>query len=88
MRSLTIKNASHDLSSLIDYSLKTHEELSIASDNGAVIMLPQDDYESMLETLRLLSDKKSLKALLDVHQARKDKVTLECYSVKDVFGDL
>ena len=34
-------------------------------------MIPQEDYEAMQETLKLLSDKQSFKALLDSHETRK-----------------
>lgn len=39
-------------------------ETAIVSDRGAVILVPQDEFESMRETLRLLSDPRALKALL------------------------
>jgi len=51
-------------------------------------MLPQDDYESMMETLRLLEDKKSLKALLDSHTLRDQGKEVVSYSVEEVFSDL
>ncbi|MCI0501915.1 MAG: hypothetical protein L0Y61_09275, partial [Epsilonproteobacteria bacterium] len=70
MKTITLNQATLELSKFINYSLETKEEINIASDNGAVILLPQADYELMLETLRLISDKKSLKALLESHSIR------------------
>ena len=88
MRTITLNQASLDLSKFINYSLETKEEINIASDNGAVILLPQEDYESMLETLRLISDKKSLKSLLESHSIRDGGGEPISYSVSEVFGDL
>jgi len=88
MRTITLNQASLELSKFINYSLETKEEINIASDNGAVILLPQVDYESMIETLRLISDKKSLKALLESHGIRDGGDEPKAYSISEVFSDL
>jgi len=88
MLTVTFNQASLDLEKFINYSLETKEEINIASDNGAVVLLPQEDYESMLEALRLISDKKSLKALLESHSIRDKGDEPKAYSVDEVFGDL
>ncbi len=80
MVSTTLEKADNDFKNIVYNMLLSNEEVSIVSDKGAVVMLTQKDYESMQETLRLLSDKKSLKALLDAHQKRD--------SVTEVFSDL
>jgi PHD/YefM family antitoxin component YafN of YafNO toxin-antitoxin module len=88
MKTITIEQASRDVSSIINYALKTHDEVNIATELGSVIMLAQEDYESMQETLRLLMDKKSLKALLQGHSIRDKGLTPNSYCVEDVFSDL
>ena len=88
MKTITLEQANQDLISHINYSLATHEEVNIASSNGAIVMIPQVDYESMQETLRLLADKKSLKALLVSHDARDKNIDQKTYKVEDVFSDL
>jgi len=88
MKTVTIKQANSDLIGHINYILRTHEEVNIASENGAIVMIPQDDYEAMQETLRLLQDKKSLKALLDGHEQRDKNQVIQSYSVEEVFSDL
>ena len=88
MKTITLKQANQDLLSHINYTLDTHEEINIASDNGAIIMIPQNDYEAMQETLRLLSDKKSLKALLDAHDFRDNSTSLKTYAFEEVFSDI
>jgi PHD/YefM family antitoxin component YafN of YafNO toxin-antitoxin module len=51
MKTITLEQANKDLIGHINYSLKTHEEVNISSESGAIIMLPQEDYESIMETL-------------------------------------
>jgi len=88
MKTITLAQANKDLIGHINYSLQTHEEINIASENGAIIMLPQEDYESIMETVRLLADQKSLKALLDAHAQREQGTEPKSYRVEDVFSDL
>ncbi len=88
MLSTTLEKANNDFKSIVYHTLLSHEEVSIASDKGAVVLLTQEDYESMQETLRLLSDKKPLKALLDAHQQRDNDEPLKSYNVAEVFSDL
>ncbi|MGM0518903.1 MAG: type II toxin-antitoxin system Phd/YefM family antitoxin [Campylobacterota bacterium] len=88
MKTITLEQANKDLLSHINYSLQTHDEVNIASESGAMIMLPQEDYESIMETVRLLADKKSLKALLDAHTQREQGLEPTSYSIEDVFSDL
>ena len=88
MKTITLEQANNDLLSHINYSLQTHEEVNIASEGGSIVMLPQEDYESIMDTVRLLSDKKSLKALLDSHAQRDENKEPLSYSVEDVFSDI
>ena len=88
MKTITLEEANHDLLSHINYTLNTHDEVNIASSNGAIIMIAQDEYESMQETLRLLADKKSLKALLEGHDYRDNNKSQKTYKIEDVFSDL
>ncbi len=88
MKTVTIEQAMTDLINMIKDSLKTREEISIATNDGAVIILPQEDYESMQETLKLLMDKKSLRALLKAQNEREDGIIPKSYDVEDVFDDL
>jgi len=88
MLSITLENANSNLSNMVYHALDSSEEITIASNRGAVVMIAQDDYNAMQETLRLLSDKKSLKALLDSHQVRDNGELIKSYSVLEVFNDL
>lgn len=77
-----------NLSNMLHYTLESHEEVSISTSKGAVVMLAQDEYDSMIETLRLLSDKKSLSALLDSHNDRDKGLVPKGYSMTEAFDDI
>lgn len=84
----SLENINNDLSTVLYHAIKSNEEVSISTPKGAVILMPQDEYESMQETLRLLNDKKSLKALLDSHQQRDNHEPLKSYTLEEVFSDI
>lgn len=71
MVSVTLNNAVGNLPKIIADTISNQEETVIVTDDGAVVMLSQRNWDGMLETLRLLKDKKSLKALLDGQSNRK-----------------
>ena len=87
MVSLTLHNAIGNLPKIIADTITNQEETLIVTDEGTVVMLSQDNWESMKETLRLLKDKKSLKALLEGH-ARRKKGLNSGKTIEDAFYDL
>lgn len=64
------------------------EEAAIVSDAGAVVLIPQQEFESMRETLRLLSDPRALKALLAGHAQRNEGRLSDLPTIEQVFHDL
>jgi PHD/YefM family antitoxin component YafN of YafNO toxin-antitoxin module len=88
MQVVSINNALKDLPGLIDRTIKDVEELLIVSDQGSVVMVDQDEWESIQETLRLLQDKKSLNALLESHKLRDENREIEAKSLEEAFYDL
>jgi len=88
MTTYTIENLKLNIDPIIKYSLQSHDEIHIASDEGSVVIIPEKDYETMKETLSLLSDKKSLTALLDGHKNRDDTIKQKSYSIEEVFSDI
>ncbi len=71
METITLHKAIDNLPEIIAMTLKNQEETVIATDDGAVVMIEQKNWEEILETLKLLRDKKSLSALLEGHRNRK-----------------
>jgi len=88
MKTVTLNNAVTNLQNIITNTISNQEETIIVTDNGAVVMIDKQNWEGIIETLRLLKDKKSLKALLEGHQQRQKKGRPFGKNVKEVFDDL
>ncbi|MGH8557379.1 MAG: type II toxin-antitoxin system Phd/YefM family antitoxin [Methylococcales bacterium] len=88
MQLYTLRQASADLSRVIARAVRDHEEAVIVSDSGTVYLVPQEEFESMRETLRLLSDQRSLNALLAGHSWRDAGQVFDSPSVEQIFHDL
>ena len=83
MTTLTATQARQNLFELVKKSVKGHAPVKITSKNGDVVMISEEDYEALLETLELLSKKGMLKG---VWQAKADIKAGRTRSLKDVFG--
>ena len=88
MQFYTLQQASSDLGRVIARAVCDHEEASIISESGTVVLVPQEEFEAMRETLRLLSDRRSLNALLAGHAQRDAGHALDYPSVEQVFHEL
>ncbi|MCP5052786.1 MAG: hypothetical protein GY940_36800 [bacterium] len=88
MHTLSVENAMKDLPGLIDRTINDVDEVVIVSDSGSVVMVDQNEWESLRETLRFLRDKRSLKALLESHKLRDEGKEIDAKSVEEAFYDL
>ena len=88
MNMVTIQTASQNLAEIITRTIEDSDETAIVADDGAVILVSHTYWDSMQETLRLLRDKRSLKALLEGHQVRESGRPIEAVTVGEAFGDL
>jgi PHD/YefM family antitoxin component YafN of YafNO toxin-antitoxin module len=88
MHAVSVKNAMKDLPGIINHTIKNVEEVLIVSDFGSVVVVDQNEWESIQETLRLLKDKRSLKALLESHKMRDENKKIKAKSVDEAFYDL
>ena len=88
MHTIVIQQAMQTLPQLIQDTLDNAEETVIVSEAGAVVLVAQREWENMLETLRLLQDKTSLKALLDGHRTRDLGNIPDAVTVAEAFYDL
>ena len=84
MKTLTATNARGRWFELIKDSALGHKIFRIASKDGGVVLLSENDYESLLETLELLSTPGMLKS---IKQSKKEIKQGKTYSMKEVFGD-
>ncbi len=83
MTTLTATKARQQFFQLLKKSSKGHVPIKIAFKEGAVVMLSEEDYESLLETLTLLSTPGVLKG---VQEARKEIKAGQTKSLHEVFG--
>ena len=68
---------------LLKRSVRAHMPIQITSRTGNAVLISKEDYESLLETLELLSTPGVLKG---VREAREDIKAGRTRSMKDVFG--
>ena len=84
MKTLTATDARDDWFSLLRNSVTGHRVYRITAKEGDVILLSEEDYENLLETVELLSKPKLLKS---IRQAKKEIKEGKVYSIKEVFGE-
>ena len=84
MKTLTATDARDDWFSLLRNSVKGHRIYRITAKEGGAILLSEEDYENLLETLELLSTPRMLKS---IRQAKKEIKEGKVYSIKEVFGE-
>ncbi len=83
MTTLTASQARQNLFALVKKSVKAHIPVKITSKNGDAVLISQEDYESLLETLELLSIPRMLKS---IRKAEEDIKAGRTRSIKEVFG--
>lgn len=88
MRTVTLDQAIGDLKNIIQRTIQDKDETVIASNEGAVVMLEENEWSNVKETLRLLSDKESLTALLESHAIRDRREEPESVSPEEAFKDV
>lgn len=86
MRSIPAAEARRHFSRLMEQAAVAHERFEITR-NGlpAAVLLGADDYDSILETLAVLSDSKAVAAL---EQGIKELDKAEIYTAKQVKADM
>ena len=84
MQTLSATDARSKWFELLKKSVKGHEVYRITSKDGDAVLLSQEEYESLIETLELLSLPGMAKS---IQQAKKDIKQGKTYSMKEVFGD-
>ncbi len=88
MNTITFDAASRDLKSVILKAVKDKDETIIATNEGSVVILDENEWSHMKETLRLLSDKDSLAALIGSHAIRDKGGRPEGIDPEEAFNDV
>lgn len=83
MESLTATEARSKLFTLLKRAAQGHRQYRITHKEGDAVLLSQDDYDSLLETLELLSTPGLAES---VRRARSEIARGETYSLEEVLG--
>jgi antitoxin YefM len=83
MNAMTATEARMKLFLLMRMTIKGHTPIKITSKVGNALLVAEEDYESLLETLELLSTPGMLKS---IREARADRKAGRTKSLKQVFG--
>ena len=83
VRTLTATEARRELFALLRQSVRGHRQFRISHKEGDVILLSEEDYESLLETLELLSTPGLVRS---IRRARREIARGETYSLDEVLG--
>lgn len=84
MQTITAESAQVDFQKLLQATIKEHRQYRIASEHGGVVMLSEEDYESLVETLELLSVPGLYESVKEADKQIHEGAT---YSIDDVFGE-
>ena len=88
MRTVTLDQASADLKAIIQQTIRDKDETVIASSDGAVVVLDENEWSNIKETLRLFTDKQSLSALLESHAIRDRSEKPNGITPEEAFKDV
>lgn len=83
MTEFTVTEARQNLFRLLHRSIKSHAAVKITSKEGDAVLMSQEDYESLLETIELLS-KPGLRE--SIEEARADIKAGRTKSLRQIFG--
>jgi len=84
MYMVTAAEAKKDLFNLIRHALRSHDPVRIQHRKGGVVLVSEEDYEGLLETLELLSIPGMRESLVE---AEADFAAGRVSSIDEVLGD-
>lgn len=84
MVKVTATKARSEFFDLLKKSIHGHETVRINTREGDAILISEEDYESLLETIELMSTPGLAKSIAE---ARKEIERGETYSLDEVFGE-
>ena len=84
MNTINATKARSDLFNLIKKIVKGHRQVKITSKEGTAVLLSEEEYENLIETLHLLS----IPGLKEsIRQADKEITSGETYSIGEAFEE-
>ena len=88
MRTVTLDQAGADLKAIIQQTIRDKDETVIASSDGAVVVLDENEWLNIKETFRLFTDKQSLSALIESHAIRERGEKPKGITPEEAFKDV
>jgi PHD/YefM family antitoxin component YafN of YafNO toxin-antitoxin module len=88
MNTISINNAISNFPQLITNTIRNIEETVIVGEQGSVVLISQQEWNSIMETIRLFRDKKSLKSLLEGQNSRRKGQKSKGKTINQAFYDL
>lgn len=86
MTTLPLAEVRANLSKLVDEAMRTHQRIEVTRQGRrAAVILSADDYDSIMETLDILSDPDLMKEL---RQGQKDVARGDFHSLDDVAAEM
>ena len=82
MKTITASRARSELFNLLKNTVKGHRQVRITSKEGSVVLMSEEDYENLIETLELLSIPDFKKSL---NIADREIEKGETFSMDEVF---
>lgn len=87
MKTVTLNTAVQNLPELIKQTLDNQEETIISTNDGAVVMVEQKEWNSMLEHINILKDKRGMRAILEtIEEDEADNFTSQ--NIEEVVHEL
>lgn len=86
MTTLPLAEVRANLSKLVDEAVRTHERIEVTRQGRrAAVILSADDYDSIMETLAILSDQQLMR---EVRDAEAEADAGQIYSLDEVTEDM
>ena len=82
MHTLTATNVRSNLFNILKTTIRGHQQTRITSKEGNVVLISEEDYESIIETAELSSIKGFKKSIQKADEEIKNN---ELYSISDIF---
>ena len=84
MKTITASKARSGLFNLLKMTIRGHRQVRITSKEGSVVLISENDYENLIETLELLSIRGFKKS---IQEADMEIDKGETYSIDEVFSE-
>ncbi len=73
MYNTNITNARANLYNLVNMAIDDSEVININTKNGNALLISEDDYNSLLETIYIMQDKETMKTIKEAKENMKNK---------------